>query len=335
MRLISVKSLGLSMMWLSLGGSLVCSSSSPSDSMSTGGSDGIGGNGTAGASGGASAAGAGGQTSGRAGSGGDSNGGGGDLGGGGGGGSWAGAGGRGGNAGGGGSAGGRGGNAGGGGSAGGRGGNAGGGGKTGGGGSAGSSAGTGGAAGTVGSIVQFPPGCTCLGMGPPACAPTGHVTYTLAKSASPTADEQSAYTAITCAMDGAVAYYNCNTAITKQLNVSYVPSVPTADGNINGSIRFGGTQYMECATAMHETAHAVGIGTASNWGTYSVGGVFLGASAIAQLHAIPGHETDTLHSDTQHFWPFGLNQASEASSPTDLVDHCLMVIAIRKDLGLQ
>ena len=308
---------------------------SPADTGSTGGSDAIGGNGTAGASGGASAAGAGGQTNGHAGAGGDSNGGGGDLGGGGGGEPRAGAGGRGGNAGDGGSAPGRGGNAGGGGSAGGRGGNAGGGGKNAGGGSAGSSAGTGGAAGTVGSIVQFPPGCTCLGMGPPACTPTGHVTYTLAKSASPTADEQSAYTAITCAMDGAMAYYNCNTTITKQLNVSYVPSVPTADGNINGSIRFGGAQYMECATAMHETAHAVGIGTASNWGTYSVGGVFLGASAIAQLHAIPGHETDTLHSDTQHFWPFGLNQASEAQSTADLVDHCLMVIAIRKDLGLQ
>ena len=329
MRLTSVKGLGLSMALLFLASGIACSTGASSDSTATGGSDGIGGNaggnGTAGASGGAAAAGAGGQTNGRAGAGGESNGGGGDLGGGGNGGSSAGTGG---------SVGGRG-NAGGGGSAGGRGGNAGGGGKSAGGGPGGSSGVAGGAAGTVGSMVQFPPGCSCLGLGPPACTPTGHVTYTLAKSASPTADEQSAYTAITCAMDGAVAYYNCNTAITKQLNVSYVPSVPTADGNINGSIRFGGTQYMECATAMHETAHAVGIGTASNWGTYSVGGVFLGATAIAQLHAIPGHETDTLHSDTQHFWPFGLNQASEAQSPADLVDHCLMVTAIRKDLGLQ
>jgi len=30
---------------------------------------------------------------------------------------------------------------------------------------------------------------------------------------------------------------------------------------------------------------------------------------------------NTLHSDTQHFWPFGLNQASEAQSAADLVDH--------------
>ena len=206
----------------------------------------------------------------------------------------------------------------------------------GGGGHAGASAGTGGVAGGGGgSSVQFPPGCTCLGLGPPACTPTGHVTYTLAVSASPTADEQAADKLITCAMDAAVAYYNCNTTITKQLNVSYVPTVQTADGNINGSIRFGQTQYMECATGMHETAHAVGIGTATQWSTYSVGGVFTGPIAIAQLHAIPGHATDTLYSDTQHFWPFGLNQASEAMSPADLVDHCLMVTAIRKDMGLQ
>ncbi|MCL2448948.1 MAG: hypothetical protein FWD17_08385 [Polyangiaceae bacterium] len=188
--------------------------------------------------------------------------------------------------------------------------------------------------GEAGASVQFPPNCTCLGLGPPACTPTGHITYTLTKSASPTADEQSAYDAITCAMDGAMAYYNCNTNITKQLTVSYNTSVQTADGNFNGSIRFGGTSYMECVTAMHETAHAVGIGTAPAWSTYSVGGVFTGANAIAQLRAITGNPDDVLHSDTQHFWPYGLNYTSEAKSTADLVDHCLMVVAIRKDLGL-
>jgi hypothetical protein len=188
--------------------------------------------------------------------------------------------------------------------------------------------------GEAGASVQFPPNCTCLGLGPPACTPTGHVTYTLTKAASPSAAEQSAYDAITCAMDGALAYYNCNTNITKQLTVSYNTSVSTADGNFNGSIRFGGTSYMECVTAMHETAHAVGIGTAPAWSTYSVGGVFTGANAIAQLRAITGNPADVLHSDTQHFWPYGLNYTSEAKSTADLVDHCLMVVAIRKDLGL-
>jgi hypothetical protein len=204
------------------------------------------------------------------------------------------------------------------------------------GGSAGVSGGGGasGAASGGGSSVVFPPNCKCLNLGPPVCTPTGHVTYTLAKAANPTADQKSAYDAITCAMDGAVAYYNCNTTITKQLNVTYNPDVPTADGAYNGSVRFGGRDYMECATGMHEIAHAVGVGTAPKWSTYSVGGVFTGETAIAQLRAITGIKDDVVHSDTQHFWPYGLNYASEAKSTADLIDHCLMVTAIRKDLGL-
>ena len=195
-------------------------------------------------------------------------------------------------------------------------------------------AGMGGVAGGGGASVVFPPNCTCLSLGPPACTPTGHVSYTLAKAASPTPEQVSAYAAITCAMDGAVAYYNCNTNITKQLNVTYDPGVPTADGNINGSVRFGGRDYMECVTGMHEIAHAVGVGTAPKWSTYSAGGVFTGTNAIAQLRAITGNASDVLHSDTQHFWPYGLNYTSEAHSTADLVDHCQMVTAIRKDLGL-
>jgi hypothetical protein len=172
-------------------------------------------------------------------------------------------------------------------------------------------------------------------LGPPACTPTGHVTYTLAMAAAPTAEEQSAYDAIVCAMDGAVAYYNCYTSITKKLDVSYVPSVATADGNYNGSIRFGPDHsYMECVTGMHEIAHTVGVGQAPNWNSLSVGGLFTGANAIAQLRAITGNPTDVVHSDTQHFWPYGLNYTSEAKSTADLIDHCLMVTAIRKDLGL-
>ncbi len=195
--------------------------------------------------------------------------------------------------------------------------------------------GAGGGGGSGGSASVFPPNCKCLGMGPPACVPTGNVTFTLARSASPSADEQKAYDDITCAMTGAVAYYNCNTTITKALNVSYVPSVATADGNYNGSIRFGSDHsYMECATGMHEIAHTVGVGTAPNWPKVSTGGLFTGENAIAQLRVITGVADDVLHSDTQHFWPYGLNYASEAKSTADLLDHCLMVTAIRKDLGL-
>src|SRR6185369_6926147 len=141
----------------------------------------------------------------------------------------------------------------------------------------------------------------------------GDISFTLTRSASPTADEQSAYEAITCAMTGAVAYYNCNTSLSKKLSVTYVPSVATADSNFNGSIRFGSDHgYMVCATSMHEVGHALGVGTAPNWPKVSTGGLFNGEAAIAQLRAITGKADDVVHSDTQHFWPYGLNYASEA-----------------------
>jgi hypothetical protein len=173
------------------------------------------------------------------------------------------------------------------------------------------------------------------------CPYVGHVTYTLTKSAAPTAAELAAYALITPAMDKAVYYYNCYTNITKSTFVTYDPGVPTADGNSNGSIRFGGTVYMEYITAMHEIAHTVGVGTASNWRSFVAipdaggSGPWTGTSANAQLRAITGVATQTLTADTMHFWPYGLNYTSEVKSEADVIDHCKMVVAIRKDLGLQ
>jgi hypothetical protein len=185
--------------------------------------------------------------------------------------------------------------------------------------------------GGTGGTGGFPPGCTCLGQDAPACDPTGNVTYTISTENSPTAEQVEA---ITCAMEGAIAYYNCNTNLTKSLWVSYNPGVPTADGNLNGSIRFGGETYMQCVTAMHEIGHTVGVGTASNWSSLSVGGVFTGPIAIARLQTITGDPSAVLYSDGAHFWPYGLNYIDEAASTADLVGHCRMVDAIVEDLGL-
>ena len=196
-------------------------------------------------------------------------------------------------------------------------------------GSGGANAGTGGGAATGGSA----------GAAGSACPGSGHITYTLAKSASPSATEQAAYDLITKAMDRAITYYDCYTNITKKESVSYVPSVETADGNINGSIRFGmNTTYMDYRSAIHEIAHTVGIGQASNWGSFVSGGLFTGSHAAAQLKAINAKLATPLyaevHADTQHFWPYGINQQSEVKSEADLIAHCQMVLAIREDLGL-
>jgi len=172
------------------------------------------------------------------------------------------------------------------------------------------------------------------GMGMGDCPASGHVSYTLTKNANPTADEQQAYALITEAMDKAVDYYNCYTGITKATTVTYVPSVDTADGNSNGSIRFGGKEYMEYITAMHEIAHTVGIGTASQWPSHVVNGIFTGEQATAKLRELTGIADDQVHADTQHFWPYGLNYTSEVKSEADVINHCYIVVAIRADMGL-
>jgi stress-induced morphogen len=181
--------------------------------------------------------------------------------------------------------------------------------------------------------------CTCLGKPAPTCTPTGHLSYTLSQATSPTADQADAYKTITCAMDMAVAYYNCYSNITGSVRVTYDTSVATADGNINGSIRFGaGRQYMTCATSMHEIAHTQGIGTASQWASHVSGGLFIGTNSAAQLQAINATLATPLytqlHADSMHFWPYGLNYDTEATGIDILIDHCEMVVAIRKDLGL-
>jgi hypothetical protein len=56
---------------------------------------------------------------------------------------------------------------------------------------------------------------------------------------------------------------------------------------------------------------------------------------LAQLVAIPGHTTDVIGADRSHFWPYGLNYESEGKTEADLIGHCQMVTAIRKDLGLK
>ncbi|HET9960186.1 MAG TPA: hypothetical protein VFQ61_37100 [Polyangiaceae bacterium] len=180
------------------------------------------------------------------------------------------------------------------------------------------------------------------GPGGVTCPFHGNITYTLAKSANPTAVEQDAYTRIAAALDKAIQYYNCYTDITKKLNVSYVPSVQTADGNINGSMRFGSnTTYMDYRTAMHEIGHTVGVGQASNWGSFvTADKIFTGQNANAELKAIDASldapsGDGKVHADNQHFWPYGLNQQNEVKSEADLLFHCRMVMAIRKDLGLK
>lgn len=164
------------------------------------------------------------------------------------------------------------------------------------------------------------------------CPHAGHLTYTLERAAQPTAEQSSAYREITTAMDRALAVYNCHADLTRSLWVTYDPGVPTADGSENGSIRFGARATMQQVTAMHEISHTLGVGTNAAWSRHLLDGRWTGPAAAEQLRLLTGDRT--VYGDRQHFWPYGLNQVSEARSPADLEAHVLMVLALRRDMGL-
>lgn len=189
----------------------------------------------------------------------------------------------------------------------------------------------------LGMISRFPvqdiqtPTPTPISTPTPTIQQKGNVTYTLIKASNPTADQLDAYEHIQSAMDKAVAFYNQYTTITKALTIRYEPSVSTADGNINGSIRFGSNRsYMNHITAMHEIAHTIGVGTSGKWSSLIVNGTYTGSNGTAAIKAIDGANAK-ISGDGVHFWPYGLNYTSEVKSDQDLINHCIIVNAMKKD----
>lgn len=161
----------------------------------------------------------------------------------------------------------------------------------------------------------------------------GNVTYHLNKEANPTEDQLDAYTHIEAAMDSATYLYNKYTNLTKHIEVYYNTGVPTAEASSNGTLSFGSSRtYMVVCTAMHETAHTLGMGTTSEYQAMMVNGVFQGKKAQALLKELTGDPTAELHGDSQHFWPYGLNYASEVKSEQDLIFNAKIVDAMYQDI---
>lgn len=202
----------------------------------------------------------------------------------------------------------------------------------------GSSQGDGGSLGSGGSLsasggAHGSGGETGSGGSGNACPFDGKITYSLARADSPSQDQADAYERITNAIEKALSIYNCYTDIEKALNVQYNPSVATADGNPNGSIRFGSRASMNFVTAMHEISHVLGVGADGAYDPLIVGGVYTGPIATAKLRELTGDPSAEIHGDTQHFWPYGLNYESEYESEQDGINHCYLVTAIREDIG--
>jgi hypothetical protein len=171
----------------------------------------------------------------------------------------------------------------------------------------------------------------------PSAAPPPHervaaatITWTLERAGNPTADQQSAYTQITSAMNAAVARYNNLSDLGKTITVRYDTSVPTADGNINGTIRFGSNRsYMTERTALHEIAHTIGVGTSARWSSLGGSGTWTGAQATALVRQFDGSSAK-LSTGGGHFWPYGLNYDNEFSG-TAADRHVRIVEAMVRD----
>ncbi len=160
----------------------------------------------------------------------------------------------------------------------------------------------------------------------------GNLTYTFNKSATPSATEQAAYARLQIAIDSAVWYVNNYTSAVKHVWLNYVPGVATADANNEGWMRFGtGEGYQNLRTMLHELNHTFGTGTTSWWMGKIVGGKYQGSFANELLNKIQKSTDAQISGDTQHWWPYGLNQNSEVTSSWDYIFNCLLIEHMRKD----
>jgi hypothetical protein len=127
------------------------------------------------------------------------------------------------------------------------------------------------------------------------------------------------YNRIKAAMTSACNYHNNLTSIVSTKSVNYGSGTPTAEASYGGWMRFGPSEsYQRTGTALHEMSHTIGVGQHSNWTSntyYRADGKWLGERTTALLNFMrPLHGDNTyaeIHGDSQHFWPFGINGASE------------------------
>jgi len=157
------------------------------------------------------------------------------------------------------------------------------------------------------------------------------LSWYLVKAEKPTADQLDAYQKISAAMDAAVAIYNKESEGCRgRLRVEYNPQVAAADGNANGTIRFGKNRaYMNVRTAMHEIAHTQGVGTTERWKQLVVDGRYTGRHGLEMLRSFEG-ETADLNADGHSFWPYGMNYDNEWSD-TNAERNARLVGAMKKD----
>lgn len=155
------------------------------------------------------------------------------------------------------------------------------------------------------------------------------IIWHMQKATNPTADQADAYSRIEAAMTRAVARYTrLARRPSKAITVQYVPGVATADGNFNGNIRFGSDRaYMTERTALHETAHTLGIGQTQAFTDRCADNNWPSATRLLQSWDGAGAK---INCGGGHIWPYGLNYETEMSE-TNADRHCQLIDAMLGD----
>jgi len=133
--------------------------------------------------------------------------------------------------------------------------------------------------------------------------------------------------AVTRSMDEAVATFNQHGFFEKHVTANYNPGVPTAQGNYDGWIDFGGSNNTR--VAIHEISHT--LGTAYFWATGS--GPVSADTAAGRLVKLYDGQGAVLNTGGTHFWPYNLNFDNEdGRAPRERL--CKLVAAFRFDAGI-
>lgn len=154
------------------------------------------------------------------------------------------------------------------------------------------------------------------------------LSWSLEKSASPTADEADAYANIEAAMTLAVDRYHRFSDASKTIRVYYAPGVPTAEANYNGDLRFGSNRsYMNERTAMHEISHTLGIGQTAAFDSKCAANDWPTATPLLESWDGAGA---VINCGGGHIWPYGLNYDNEWSE-TNADRHVQLIDAMLAD----
>jgi autotransporter-associated beta strand protein len=131
-------------------------------------------------------------------------------------------------------------------------------------------------------------------------------------------------------MNEAVAVHNAYGYFPMQCTANYSAGVPTAQAGYGGWIDFGGSTSP--FTAIHEIQHSLGVGTYWAWPYQFSNGQWIGTHTAQRIQLYEGAST-SVGGDGAHFWPYGMNFASE-DGLTARERHVKLVAAMRWDMGI-